>query len=578
MNIMVGPNNSGKSTIIDAFRLLSAGLRVAWYRTPQRFLDHEGIERFGYRVPVQLLPVTTENAHTDYDSEPALVSFVMSSGDELRIYFPSDEDDCLLLLIPRDAIVRSVSQFRSRYPAKIVTLPVLGPLEHRERRVTRETLNENLATRRASRSFRNFWYAADSPLFEEFRELIRETWPGTDIRPPELAVGEDESWIAMYFLEDRLTREMYWAGFGFQVWCQLLTHLLRADDASLIAVDEADLYLHPDLQRQLLALLRRLGPDIVVATHSSELTAEADPEEVLLVDKRLTRARRVTNAEGVRAALISLGSNRSLVLTQLARTKKGFLVEGEDFKLLRQFARMLGFDRLATGLDFAVVPLGGFRDPRIIRSIAEGMSIALGENLSFAVLLDRDYRPAGEAERVSVELQWAAYAHVFQRKELENYLLVPSVLDAAIRRACAERANRTSTAVPELPPAAALLEDVTEPWRERIHEYVEQGIAEHERTRAAVADVPPATFEQRWHTLESRLEMVPGKAVLSDLNALLQSRFQISLTTSRIVSSFQRETIPREVSRIVSALDDFRTSQPVSDRRGTQTIGPLVRP
>ena len=52
---------------------------------------------------------------------------------------------------------------------------------------------------------------------------------------------------------------------------------------SLGALDVADA--HPDVQRQLLSLLRTLGPDILLATHSTEILAEADPSEIALVDK-----------------------------------------------------------------------------------------------------------------------------------------------------------------------------------------------------------------------------------------------------------------------------------------------------
>jgi len=36
-----------------------------------------------------------------------------------------------------------------------------------------------------------------------------------------------------------------WVGFGYQIWCQLLTHLSRAAEDSLVVVDEPEVYLHP---------------------------------------------------------------------------------------------------------------------------------------------------------------------------------------------------------------------------------------------------------------------------------------------------------------------------------------------
>jgi hypothetical protein len=53
----------------------------------------------------------------------------------------------------------------------------------------------------------------------------------------------------MYYTEDRITREVQWAGFGFQVWMQIQTHLSRGDANSILVIDEPDIYL----------LIRRIG-------------------------------------------------------------------------------------------------------------------------------------------------------------------------------------------------------------------------------------------------------------------------------------------------------------------------------
>ena len=51
--------------------------------------------------------------------------------------------------------------------------------------------------------------------------------------------------LQMFCKEDRLDREVSWAGFGFQVWLQFLTHLVAAPDEATLIVDEADIDLHP---------------------------------------------------------------------------------------------------------------------------------------------------------------------------------------------------------------------------------------------------------------------------------------------------------------------------------------------
>lgn len=81
------------------------------------------------------------------------------------------------------------------------------------------------------------------------------------------------------------------------MWCQLVTHMLRARESTIVVIDEPDTYLHPDLQRRLLRLLRNLGPDVLIATHSSELVAEAEPHEVLLIYRRAKQARRIASAQ-----------------------------------------------------------------------------------------------------------------------------------------------------------------------------------------------------------------------------------------------------------------------------------------
>jgi energy-coupling factor transporter ATP-binding protein EcfA2 len=357
MNILVGPNNCGKSTLLGAFRALEVGLRRGRSRNPERVPGPRS-ETLGYNLSQDLLPISIENVHTDYADTKTTVSFRLSNGNKLLLYFPED-GGCILIAEPLGRAIANTSAFKAAYPISIAVVPVLGPVEHEEEVRKQETVQKDLGTHRASRHFRNYWYYFREG-FDEFAALVERTWPTMQIQAPE-RLGMSEK-LSMFCLERRITRELYWAGFGFQIWCQLLTHLSRAANASLLVVDEPEVYLHPDVQRQLLSLLRTLGPDVLLATHSTEILAEADPSEIALIDKTKRSASRLRDVEGVQQVLDIVGSQQNITLTRLAKNRRVLFVEGEhDYTLLRLFARQLNLTELESGVDITGRGVRGFR-------------------------------------------------------------------------------------------------------------------------------------------------------------------------------------------------------------------------
>ena len=99
----------------------------------------------------------------------------------------------------------------------------------------------------------------------------------------------------------------------------------------------------PILQRQLVSILRDLGPDIVLATHSTEIISEVDADVLLNINKRFRSARRIKNTQELQQVFSVLGSNLNPTLTQLAKTKRVVFVEGKDFQIIARFARKLGY-------------------------------------------------------------------------------------------------------------------------------------------------------------------------------------------------------------------------------------------
>ena len=129
----------------------------------------------------------------------------------------------------------------------------------------------------------------------------------------------------MFCPEERIPREIFWSGFGFQVWCQMLTHLIQGGDNSIFLIDEPDIYLHSNLQRQLIGLLRQLGPDILIATHSTEMIIEAEPDELILVDKHKRVSQRLREPAQLHSVFRALGSKSQSCVDPVGKNSKSFV-------------------------------------------------------------------------------------------------------------------------------------------------------------------------------------------------------------------------------------------------------------
>lgn len=304
INILTGANNAGKSTALSALRVLGAGITAAKRSKPTPGQTPDG-RRPIYFVPTDGLPVSLENVHSDLADEDTTVAFECEGGHELKLWFPADGGCRLYVNQTSGRTPRTPSAFRDVLPWTIVQVPVLGPLEHNEPLLKEATVRRGLSTHRAARHFRNYWHCFPEE-FDRFAAHIAGTWPGMEIERPELSVSSDGSTLHMYCREQRMTRELYWAGFGFQIWCQLLTHVSRAAPGDVLVVDEPETYLHPLVQRALLGVLRATGAQVVLATHSAGIVMSAGPREVIPIDSAKRTARGMVRPAAALASQLGL--------------------------------------------------------------------------------------------------------------------------------------------------------------------------------------------------------------------------------------------------------------------------------
>jgi hypothetical protein len=260
----------------------------------------------------------------------------------------------------------------------------------------------------------------------------------------------------------------------------------------------------------------------------------------------------------------SLGSDMNPLLTQLAKTRRALFVEGQDFRIIARFASKAGRHAVANAGEFAVVPAQGF-DPKKVVDSKRGMELALGRGIIVAAVFDRDYRMDAEIRELKDRLASATkFVHVHDRKELENYLLDPGPIARAVKERMSQRRVGSTEQTFSLADAQAVLSDVTEAMRVSVQgQYMARRVdVEKATSRGEDASTIQSRilreFEDRWSDFQSRMEMVPGKSVLSELNKRLQERYAIALTPAFIIRHFRPEEIPGEMLSLVQSIDEFR--------------------
>ena len=554
-NCIVGPNNAGKSSTLDALRILDDVLRFAKRRVPRTASADDGEIVSTHHFPNSLLSVPAANLSHNYSDDHAKITYFHQNGKQLDVFLHSED----LVRVELRGFNRppiTAAGFMSAFPIKLVIVPTLGPLEDEERYVTDKTADRNKDTRLAHRSFRNIVRRLTVEEFETLQVLTRETWDGVKIEKPSI-VDNPAHLIMMYEEKDRIPREVHWAGFGFQIWLQILLQLMRGDTGSAVLVmDEPDIYLHADLQRRLVRIAKKRFAQIFMATHSAEIVNELELGEIISVSRNDGRARRVQSDEAYRKLFSYLGSSENAEFARLARSKRVIFFEGEDRKLLRKMMAKHKASNAVSNTDTLILSTDGYSNWHRIRGVDWTLRETLGIDVKIAALFDSDYRCEEETEEFLSEAGSASVlVRVLERKEIENYLLNPDLLRRVILRRFDERGRVISE-----DEANAIWRDVAEEFKHpteakragaKITYAKEKGLKTDPST--IIAEVH-ADIESRWSTDIGILSTIPGKKFISRLSAVLQEKCgatisPVYLASNLLVGEFDPE--------LMSILSDF---------------------
>ena len=182
--VIVGRNNAGKSTIVEALHLVAAVVnrKSATFTAPPRWLD---LPRFQKCIApsISRLDLNLSTVFHRYGDPPAELTASFEGGAVVRVYLGSEETVYATVQSKKEWVTSS-GRFIALGIPWIHILPQVGPVQSDETLLTDAYVSENLHTRLSSRHFRN--QILRFPLgFADFKQLAEATWHGLRVEPVE---------------------------------------------------------------------------------------------------------------------------------------------------------------------------------------------------------------------------------------------------------------------------------------------------------------------------------------------------------------------------------------------------------
>ena len=149
-----------------------------------------------------------------------------------------------------------------------------------------------------------------------------------------------------------------------------------------------------------------------------------------------------------------------------------------------------------------------------------------------------------------------------REKKIENYLLIPAVLERVVIRLITEKARQNGIdEVPQVNVMDLLASLTNEIKTDCQGQYVSRYCEYHRnsgRDQATLTSEALSRFESKWTMLDTRMILVPGKKILKAFRQRCQSEWGITLTDIRLIDGFQKEEIPSDLIELLAALNAYR--------------------
>jgi len=556
-SILVGKNNAGKSTIVEALRLVSIITNryaaLNFHSVPD-WLDISRYKR-GVRPYLEGLGINFVSMFHKYGEPPAKLTATFLGNESIEIYLGKDEKIHALLYDSQRRLIDTKSKaLKIRIP-QVEILPQIGPLSVNEYVLGEEYVRRAMFSSLSSIHFRNQLNIYYKQFFSTFKKQAEESWNGLqmwDFQGRGAMPGEKNE-LNLMVRDGDFVAEVGWMGHGLQMWLQIMWFLTLSEASETVILDEPDVYMHADLQRKLIKLLKNKFPQVIITTHSVEIMSEVDADNIIVIDRTNSDSRFVNSLPDLQRVINQIGSVHNIQLARLWSAKHFILVEGEDMDILKCFQNRVFPD---TGVPLGVVPsmsIGGWGGWNYVSTSPMYLKNSKNEEIITYCILDRDYYTQEEIEKRIVESKNAnIQLHIWRKKEIENYLLVPSVLVRAVNAKLREVAPLNIEEIEKI------LNMIAEDLKNRVFDLFSTEL--HRQNKAAgvakANELARNILNESWKTVEGRLSIIPGSEALPMFLKYFQDKYHISLSKSFIIQYFEPEEVAAEIKLLLQAIEE----------------------
>lgn len=448
-DIIVGANNSGKSTVLQALAI--------W----QYCVDQFSRERRSGKVGIQIvlpnftaLPVPEFNLlwkdRTDRsypkDNQGVASRSAVYILIEIDVFWRDEEQkEChfcvqlryhspqALYAIPKEGwtAFREMSSSPS-FPHAVYVPPFSG-IEPHEPWMDDGNVKQHVGKSQPGSVLRNLLYRVVDGRGEQGDKdwdqitSVVKTWFNVELQRPQYIKGISTEIKVEYKANGKLY-DVISGGSGFHQILTLLAFLYGYRDVKTILLDEPDAHLHNNLQRAVINYFLSKDVQFIIATHSEEFIRDIDMHSILSIMSG--RPMRIVNNNEIIRALSDVDNN---VVVRTQESPFILYIEGEDDdRILSEWARILGKDEVYQ--KYYPYILGG-PDKKAMTERAETHFHALRQIVSGVkrvMILDYDDDSTYHPEKNNpVFREW-------RRKNIDNYLLVPNAWKKAIAEALNE--------------------------------------------------------------------------------------------------------------------------------------------